>query len=238
MKKLVLSLSLIFVFAIGRANDLEDFFSEADTFFKKYVKDGMVNYKGITQNLSSISTLYKTIGNMDLSGASDVEKKAFYINAYNLVVIYQVANYYPLSSPLDQSGFFDKVRHKVAGEMITLNHLEIKNLLLKYSDPRIHFALACAAKSCPPLGSFAYNPEQLDQQLYLRTAMALNDPDWLRIDKNNRTIYVSKIFDWYKKDFNQNGQDTRSFINKFRSIQLPESFEIKFYDYDWSLNEN
>ena len=66
---------------------------------------------------------------MDLSSASAESKKAFYINAYNLIVIYQVSKFYPLKSPLDKSGFFDKVKHQVAGEALTLNALELKTLV-------------------------------------------------------------------------------------------------------------
>ena len=196
---------------------------------------GKVNYEGVKSNFAQIEHLYTQINQMDLEGASQEEKKAFYINAYNLIVIYQVAKYYPLKSPMNHSGFFDKVKHQVAGEVITLNFLEIKRLLFPYRDPRIHFALACAARSCPALASFAYLPDALEQQLEDRTALAVNDPTFIRIQQE--TIALSKIFDWYERDFTQDGQTVFQFINRYRTHKLPQGRGLTYYDYDWQLND-
>lgn len=243
MKKLISTLFIIVLFLnmplAGNATDLNSFFKQADAFLKKYVKEGRVAYKDIKQNSSEIESLYKTINSADLSSASELEKKAFYINAYNLIVIYHVSKYYPLKSPLDQSGFFDKVKHTVAGEPLTLNALEIKKLILTTKDPRVHFALACAAVSCPPLASFGYTPQQLDQQLRERTVLALNDPNWLKIHTNENKVLLSKIFDWYKKDFTMNGESSViEFINKYRKNKIPTGYQVGYYEYDWSLNES
>lgn len=219
------------------AGNLNNFFDKTDAFFRKYVADGSVAYSKVKDNISEVEGLYHETGSMDLSGASPQEKKAFYIDAYNLVVIYWVAKHYPLKSPMDDSGFFDKVRHTVAGESMTLNSLEIKKLLFAYGDARIHFALACAAKSCPPLASFAYHPERLDQQLEERTRRALNDPSWLKINRSSRKVELSKIFDWYKKDFTSNGESVIEWINQYRKEKIPASYTVDFYEYNWALNE-
>jgi hypothetical protein len=214
-----------------------DFTAKADAFFKKYVKNGSVDYKSISLQMNEIGGLYASIGNTNISSATDNEKKAFYINAYNLIVIYWVTKHYPLKSPLDDSGFFDKVKHKVAGEEITLNVLEIKRLLQPYKDGRFHFALACAAKSCPPLASFAYTPEKLDQQLTERTTAALNNPGWIKVDKGSKKVELSKIFEWYKGDFAQNGKTSIEWVNQYRKEKIPATFSIGYYEYDWNLND-
>ena len=220
------------------AADLPSFFSRTDAFFKKNVANGRVHYKDIKANFSEIESLYKDMGSMSLAGASANTKKAFYINAYNLAVIYQVTKYYPLKSPLDKSGFFDKVKHTVAGEALTLNALEIKKLVLATKDPRIHFVLACAANSCPPLASFAYKPENLDQQLNTRTKGSINNSKWLVVDASSKKASISKIFDWYEKDFTMNGETTViEFINKYRTQPIPASYRVVHYEYDWGLNE-
>lgn len=229
---MVLTLS----FRISLAADLNTFFTESDSFLKKYVADGKVAYKQIKTDDKLIQKLYEDIGDMALTEASPNQKKAFYINAYNIVVIYQVAKYYPLRSALDQSGFFDKVKHKVAGEFITLNYLEIKKLVLAYKDPLIHFALACAAESCPPLASKAYFPNTLKQQLDARTRLSLNDKNWIKVNHAQMKLSISKIFDWYKKDFNMSGMDTIEFINKYRKSAIPDHYEIDYYVYNWNLN--
>lgn len=233
----IFSVLLLSLASMAQSADLSGFFVKTDDFLKKYVKDGMVEYQAIKNNSSSINALYSEIGKMDLSGASEPEKKAFYINAYNLIVIYQVTKYYPLKSPLDQSGFFDKVKHSVAGESLTLNHLEIKKIILPYNDPRIHFVLACAAKSCPPLASFAFIPDKLDAQLEERTKLSINDGDWLKVDNKDKKAYISKIFEWYQKDFTKAGTSVLAFINRYRKTAIPDSYSIKYYEYDWGLNE-
>lgn len=220
------------------AGDLTSFFKDADAFLKKYVENGKVHYQQINEDFEVIEKLYNEIGAMDISKATPETKKAFFINAYNLIVIYQVGKYYPLKSPLDRSGFFDRVKHNVAGESITLNALEIKKIVLIYKDARIHFALACAAKSCPPLASFAYVPHELNSQLDARTKLSINNKNWLKVSASAKQASISKIFDWYKKDFTMDGQNTViDFINKYRSTPIPTSYSVEHYEYDWSLNE-
>ena len=105
MKKVfTILLSLGLLSAHGQS--LDQFYKQVDSFLGKYTKSGSVSYDKINKSLQDAEPIYKRIGEMDLSNASDNEKIAFYINAYNMIVIYQVAKYYPLKSALDQSGFF------------------------------------------------------------------------------------------------------------------------------------
>lgn len=215
----------------------QNFTTAADAFLKKHVTNGSVAYSKIKQNMAEIESLYTQIGEQKFDGMDDANKKAFYINAYNLVVIYWVAKHYPLKSPLDDSGFFDRVKHKVAGEEMTLNSLEIKKLLAVYKDPRIHFALACAAKSCPPLASFAYTSANLEKQLGERTTLAVNNPTWLKVNAAQKKVELSKIFEWYKKDFLAAAKTEIEWINLYRKEKIPADYAVGFYEYNWALNE-
>ena len=217
--------------------DIKSFLASSDAFFKKYVDNGTVRYTKIKNNVSEIETLYKEVGEIKPDAIDDNSKKAFYINAYNVIVIYWVVKHYPLKSPLDDSGFFDKVKHKVSGEEMTLNSLEIKKLLTPYKDARVHFALACAAKSCPPLASFAYMPTTIDKQLTERASAALNNPDWLKVYAIDKKVELSKIFEWYKKDFTADGKTEIEWINQYRTEKIPTNFVVEFYEYNWALNE-
>lgn len=241
MKRLKLSWALFGLLTIGsisaQAQSPEEFSKHADSFFKKYVSDGAVSYSKIKQNIVEVEGLYQEVGKMNLEKANDAAKKAFFINAYNVIVIYWVAKHYPLKSPLDNSGFFDKVKHSVAGESLTLNALEIKKLLNTYKDARVHFTLACAAQSCPPLASFAYTPDALDQQLTERTAKALNNPNWLKVQPGKKTVQASKIFDWYNKDFTGGGKSLIEWINQYKKEKIPANYAVGYYEYDWSLND-
>jgi Protein of unknown function, DUF547 len=215
----------------------QGFTTAADAFLKKHVTNGSVVYTKIKKNITEIESLYTQVGEQKLDGMDDATKKAFYINAYNIVVIYWVTKHYPLKSPLDNSGFFDQVKHKVAGEEMTLNSLEIKKLLIVYKDPRIHFVLACAAKSCPPLASFAYTPAGLEKQLNERTTLALNSPNWLKVNAAQKKVELSKIFEWYKKDFLAAAKTELEWINLYRKEKIPADYAVGFYEYNWALNE-
>ncbi len=230
-------LLLVLQVTVARAADVKSFSAQANTFLATYVENGFVAYDRIRSQGKDIESLYKQIGEMSLKGLDDNTVKAFYINAYNIIVIYWVSKHLPLKSPLDNSGFFDKVKHVVAGESMTLNALEIKKLLFVYKDARIHFALACAAKSCPPLASFAFAPENLEQQLNERTSLALNTKAWIRIYPDQKRAELSKIFEWYKGDFMANGQSLTEWINQYRKEKIPGTYTIGYYDYDWTLND-
>ncbi|MBC7921531.1 MAG: DUF547 domain-containing protein [Ferruginibacter sp.] len=223
-------------FAAAAQANLEKFTQEADAFLRAHVRDGKVDYANVKKDFQKIKSLYDQVGRMNLANAPDNARKAFYLNAYNLAVIYQVAWFYPLKSALDASGFFDQVKHPIAGESMTLNALEITKLIKTYGDARVHFTLACAAKGCPKLAGFAFQPATLDAQLDERAKLALNNPYFIRVNKNQKKAEVSKIFDWYKKDFTGGGKTVLAYINQYRREAIPADYTVGFYEYDWSLN--
>ena len=218
-------------------SNLKTFTEEANILLQSSVKNGQVDYAAIKQNDNQIDQLYQEIGEMSLKDASGDEKKAFYINAYNLITIYQVKENYPLKSPMDVKGFFDEKKHTVAGESLTLNALEKEKLIKPYQDPRFHFVLVCAAQSCPPLASAAYQADQLDKQLDEKTRQALNSPQYIRVNKAAKKIAVSKIFDWYQDDFTRDSPSVLAYINRYRDQPIPKNYQLDFYEYDWSLNK-
>ena len=218
-------------------NTLPAFTTEADAFFKKFVVTGQVDYAAVKKEGKSIQHLSEKIGTMSLADASENSKKAFYINAYNLLVIQAVVKLYPLPTVMQKPGFFDKTLHLVAGENLTLNNLEKKKLLEPYRDARLHFVLVCAAVSCPPLANFAYTPDQLNTQLETRTKLALNNPAFIRVNTQKQQVLVSKIFDWYQADFLKKYPTALAFINTYRQNKIPEKYQVVFYEYDWSLNK-
>jgi hypothetical protein len=234
--KLLLFLMIVSI-STSYAQSMFGFLKKADDFLSTYSMKGSVDYEKIHSNISEIDELYDMIGKIELTNSSDAEKKAFYINAYNLIVIHQIATYYPLKSALDKSGFFDKQKHLVAGESLTLDGIEKGKVILKYGDPRVHFAFSCAAKGCPPLASFAFIPDELDDQLETRTKKAINNDYFIRVNPSEEKVEISKIFDWYKKDFTKNGSTVLSYINRYRDEKIPTDYRISYYEYDWALND-
>ena len=216
------------------AQSLSQFFDQSDRFFKTQVENGLVNYAGLKNN-SELKNLIETVENTSLGSASDKERQAFYINAYNLQVINAAAQLYPLNSVQSVGGFFDRKKVRVAGESLTLNQIEKQKLLKPYGDARFHFVLVCGALGCPPITDFAYRPNQLDQQLDQQTRKALNDPQFIRVQGNQ--VELSQIFDWYASDFGGNKKAVLDYINRYRTNALPTGGKVSYYDYDWNLND-
>ena len=217
-----------------QAQNNDTFYRLANIYFKKYVKDGLVNYQHAKANAKEINLIYSMIGKYDLSTSSTNEKKAFYTNAYNILIIYQIVKLYPIKNPLDEKGFFSEKQFNVAGEMLTLDKLEKQKMIKELDEPRFHFVLACAAMSCPPLPNYAYTPSNIETELAKKTRELLNDPNFVKINATQSKITVSKIFDWYQADF---GGSIINYINKYKNNKIPNNYSIDFFEYNWQLNE-
>lgn len=235
MQKTSLLIICILSFSFGFAQSTSDFFTKSDAFFKAHVKNGRVDYKAIKDNPAALNELLDMAKGISVTKENANEYQAFWINGYNLSVINGIIKNYPLKSPLDVKGFFDKTTYDIGGENITLNDMEHQLLRENFSkDPRFHFVLVCAGLGCPPIINEAYKPARLNAQLNQQTTKALNDPNFIQVNKSK--VGISQIFEWYKGDFEQDGKLV-DFINKYRAEQLPEKAKISYYPYDWSLNE-
>ena len=235
MKNSILLFLLFFVSQTVFSQALDNsFYTQADKFFKKHVTNGKVDYAN-AKTSSTLKTLITRIENTNLSNADNLNKKAFYINAYNLLVINAAAKAYPIGSVLDNAGFFDKVKHKVAGQTTTLNNLEKDKLLKPTKDARLHFVLVCGAIDCPPIVNFAYTPEKLDIQMETQTRKALNNPQFIKTSGNK--VELSQIFKWYTNDFGGSQKSVIKFINKYRKNSLNPSAKFSYYNYNWQLND-
>lgn len=234
MKIYVTLLLLISVAVLSKATGDSSLYDVSETFFKKHVTNGLVNYKAIGNNQEELNLLINMISTAQVDISKEKDYQAFYINAYNLYVIKGIVDH-KLSSPLDKKGFFDAIKYKVAGEQLTLNDIENKKLRAQFKDPRFHFVLVCGALGCPPLINKAYRPETLEQQLEKQTRIALNNNQFIKIKKNK--VAVSQIFEWYEEDFNSDGNDTLSYISKYRKEPLPEKAKLSFYPYNWNVNK-
>jgi len=236
MKKITSSILFLFlIVGIGNAQKIDKkWFDSVDQFLKTHITKNLVDYTSVG-NDKQLDQLIKTIELADLSGASDLTKKAFYINAYNLNVIHQVSQSYPTTSPQDIGGFFDKSRIVVEGKKMSLNSLEKKKLLEPYKDPRFHFVLVCGALGCPPITNTAYTPELLESQLDKQSSLAINNPSFTIVNGNN--VELSQIFKWYTHDFGGSKSTILDFINTYRSTPIDKNAKVSYYQYDWTLND-
>ena len=236
MNSIFVSLLFIFIYNVFVAQStLSIFIQDTDKFLSEYVKNGEVDYEAINDNKSKINALALQIENHQLSGNQN-EDKAFLINAYNILVIHQIVDNWPINSPMNIAGFFEKNKFSIAGKKYTLNDIENELIRKQFNDPRVHFVLVCGAKGCPPIIPSVYFPDSLDAQLEKQTSLALNHPDFIKVNNENKSATISEIFKWYEKDFYSDSTDVLAYINIYRSQEIPRTYQITHYEYDWSLN--
>lgn len=225
-------LTFLFILSTSLAISQNNFIDLADSFLKKHVSNGLINYQAIQDNPLE---LFELLNIISLQEVPQKDNKAYLINAYNILVISTIVESFPILSPEDVPGFFVNENHVVAKNKMSLNQLE-KNLLFKvYDDPRLHFVLVCGAIGCPPITNFAYQTSTLDTQLDQQTKLALNS-DFIRVNNEKETVSLSEIFRWYAKDFGGTNTSALSYINNFRDQAIPNHFKIGFYTYNWKLN--
>jgi len=236
MKKLlVLTITILsFSFSESNAQSLQSFFDEADALFSTYVAGGKVDYKALKKDPSQLNTVLETAKQISVSPNNAKEYQAFWINAYNISVIKGIVDNYPIKSPLDKKGFFDKTKFELGGTKITLNDIENKKLRAKFGDARFHFVLVCGAIGCPPLIGKAYTASNLENLLEQQTIKALNNSSFIKLSGNK--VAFSEIFKWYKEDFVKGGQTEIDFLNTYRKEKVPQDAKVTYYSYDWRLN--
>jgi hypothetical protein len=237
-KKLIIVWLVVGLITPVLAQTHGQFFEKADRFFKSHVSSGRVSYEEIKKDALELNYLLDYLAkNGPLEVNNDVEK-AMLINAYNLFVIKGIVDNYPTDSPLSLAGFFDNKVYVLGGKKISLNQLEKEILIKQTGDERLHFALVCAAVGCPQIASFAYQPAGLDKLLDERSRLAMNSTYFTRVNKAEKKVELSQIFNWYASDFNSNGSTVLNFVNRYRDDKIPSNYKISFYEYDWKLNES
>ncbi|MCH2196290.1 DUF547 domain-containing protein [Kordia sp.] len=236
MKYKIITLIVLFMSSLSFAQNTDAFFTSSDAFFKEYVKGGRVNYKAIKNNPAELERILASTNGITVDKSDANTYQAFWVNIYNLSVIKGIIKKYPVKSPLDIKGFFDKTKHAVGGKKITLNDIEHKLLRGQFNDARFHFVLVCAGLGCPPIISEAYLPSTLDKQLDRQTRIALNSDSFIKVNARKKRVQLSEIMKWYKEDFTQNGNEI-DFINKYREEKIAEKSKISYYPYNWNLNK-
>ncbi len=203
---------------------------------KKYVsEEGKVNYKDWAIDQDALDMyLAQLAGTQPLSNWSTNVQLAYWINVYNAYTVKLVLQHYPVQSIKDihQGNPWDKAWITLDGKTYSLHQIENEYICRRFRDPRIHFALNCAARSCPPLMNEAYDPARLDAQLTSRTKSFITDQHYNQTATSN--VRLSQLFVWYKDDFKP---DVISFLNTFLTTPISIDAQIEYVEYDWSLNE-
>jgi hypothetical protein len=203
---------------------------EYDRLVSKYVDQrGRVNYAGLKKELARLRAFLDQIAasspeNRPELFATEDAIKRYYLTAYNAYVLYFAADAYPDRHALwAKLGWFKNKDIVLGARKLTLNDLEHNIIRKRFLYPRIHFYLNCGAKSCPPLKAKAIADSATDAELEEAARAFINDSSNVRFDAGSRTLYLSKIFDWYEEDF-------INYLRVKRGIARPHIAEyIKLY---------
>ena len=195
-----------------------------DAILKKYVSaSGVVNYSGLKNDRANLNAYMEALAKeTPQSSWSKNEKLAYWINAYNAFTLDLILDNHPLKSITDLDGGspWKVKRITLAGKKYSLDQIENQIIRPQFKEPRIHFAVNCAAKSCPTLLNAAFLPETLNSQLEKQTKKFVNNAAFNQI--SGSSAKVSKIFEWYGEDFG----DLKSYLNKYSSQKIGDGTQL------------
>ncbi len=219
---------------------------------RRYVHNGLVDYEGWKrQGVAELNDYLATLSSVctaDERAANRDERLAFWINAYNAFTVKLILDHYPVRSirsiGLLPVAAFKKKFIPMPGLRkgdLALDEIENDILRKELGEPRIHFAVVCASKSCPKLQ--AYRADGLGLQLDQAGRDFIQDPSKNRYDAAKRTFYASSIFKWFHEDFERANGSLAAFIGQYAQPDVAAALKqgnvrIEFLDYDWSLNGN
>jgi Protein of unknown function, DUF547 len=256
----VLLLTSSFAFAFDHSHKAWEDLLKAHV---KLINNGnasQVNYKGFVADrakLDAYTNSLSAVPKATFDGFSKPQQQAFLMNAYNAFTIVKILQRYPNIKSIRDFGnvignpWKDKFI-SLLGTTMTLDNIEHDTLRAAgvYDDPRVHVAVVCASIGCPMLRNDAFTAEKLDAQLEDGMKRFLGDRSRNRYNKDSKSLEVSKIFEWYRKDFEKNHKGYASLevtLAKYAD-QLADSAEdraavkgakvpVKYLDYDWNLND-
>jgi len=221
--------------------------SPFDVLLRKQVDAaGLVDYAALSADPAQLDRYIANLGRADFSALGRDEKLALLINAYNAFTLRLILDHWQggaLASIKDipASQRWKAVRWKIGASRWSLDQIEHQQIRAKFRDPRIHFALVCAAKGCPPLRAEAYVAARLEEQLADQTRRVHGDRRWLRYDAATNALQLTQLYQWYGGDFEQVAGSVPSYVARqvpgvAAALSRGQRPDLDWLDYDWSLN--
>ncbi|MBI2301257.1 MAG: DUF547 domain-containing protein [Armatimonadetes bacterium] len=224
-----------------------------DKLLQANVRDGLVSYAGLDGS-PEFATYLQTLRTTDPASLTEpAAKMAFYLNAYNALVIadivagkqaghYRGVGEFASSEGSSLKRFFKETRHQLGGRDMTLDQIETL-IRETFHDPRVHAAVNCASRSCPPLQSHAWpvNGGALDRRLDEAMRQFISNPSRNTIDPAGRRLALSQIFKWYASDFGAGEAALRAYLAHYlegdrKQLLQDATVPISYLKYDWALN--
>ena len=209
---------------------------------------GRVDYGGLSKDEARLDAYLERVAGADLSALSRDAQLALLINAYNAYTLTLILEHYPgIESIRDISNPWTTERYEVGGYTLSLDQIEHGLIRPLYQDPRIHFAVNCAAVDCPYLAEDAYTGPSIDEQLEARAEAILTNEQFVRLEEG--TLRYPKVMDWYRSDFvdpefRGHAPNVAQYIARYATEEVQAFIRehdgdpaASPLDYDWSLND-
>ena len=253
MRGIMLLLATLIGLPVGAAAPAIFDHSAFDALLRRHVRHGRVDYDAF-KAASLFSAYLDALERADPTALDERERLAFWINVYNAYTIELIVQHGERESIRNINktlglwagkGPWREPLVRAGGRRLTLDEVEHEIVRKQFHEPRIHFALVCAAVSCPPLRAEAYVGTRLDAQLDEQARLFLrHTPASNRVDVAARSVHVSPIFDWYRQDFGGSDASIGRFIAQYysagpeRELLARGTFKLEITPYDWTLNSS
>ncbi len=228
--------------------------SDWDAFQKKYTHLGeegirLVDYGKVTEaDKVNLGRYIENLAGMTVTGLNRPEQMAYWINLYNALTVNVILDHYPVKSIRDidispglfSDGPWEKPLVAIEGHDVSLDDIEHRILRPIWKDPRIHYAVNCAALGCPNLIGQAFMPDKAEQILETAAREFVNHPRGVNVSYGN--IDASSIYKWFQEDFGDSEQGVLQHLSRYAEDPLLDAVtkasSIKTYNYDWALNDS
>ncbi|MEO1191732.1 MAG: DUF547 domain-containing protein [Pseudomonadota bacterium] len=206
-----------------------------------------IDYKGAQAAMSGLQSYLEELSAVPVSQLNRDEQFAYWANLYNALTVVTILSHYPvetirdidISDGLFANGPWGAELVTVEGQPLTLDDIEHRIMRPIWRDPRVHYAVNCAAVGCPSLLAAPFTAATLDQQLEAGARDFINHPRGARVE--NGRLYVSSIYDWFESDFGGSDKGVIHHLSQYAKPPLAAQLEgitrISGDDYDWDLND-
>jgi Protein of unknown function, DUF547 len=202
-----------------------------------------MDYAGLkARDFAAIQKIRQQLARVKPQSLTKKQQLAYWINLYNVSTVATILDKYPVASirdistdPIVRLNVFKKENVPAEGTLLSLDIIENERIREGFHDPRIHFAINCAAKSCPPIRTEAYTGANVDAQLDDQVRRFVNANVRVVRDGDELVVHTTKIMDWFGKDFDNWAGGKLAFLRRYMKIDGKVDFE--YDDYDWDLND-
>lgn len=203
--------------------------------------------KTTASDVAALSAYVENLSKIPVSDFNRTEQMAFWINLYNALTVKVVLSAYPVKSIRDIAispglfarGPWGKKVIEIDGQAVSLNDIEHRILRPIWRDPRLHYALNCAATGCPNLQNTAFTSSNTESLLDAAARDYVNNPRGANIVDG--TLTVSSIYVWFAKDFGKSDAAVIAHLQRYAKDELSEKLAgihtIGGMAYNWDLND-